>query len=134
MPIDDTVNGGQANPRARKVRGAVQSLKRPEELFGIGHVKTRSVVADKMDGALTALLAPDFNPRRGHLSGELPAIADQVLQHHPHQSPVGVGCESILNVHLDLSARISFPQVSRHGAGDVGQIGAAAPELGAAHA
>ena len=44
-------------------------------------------------------------------------------------SSIGIRDEPILDVNLDLPVRIPLPQFRRHGAGDLGQVGVAPPEL-----
>ena len=50
VAVDDALDGGQADARARKLRGFVQALKRPEQLVRIGRVKPGAVIPDKEDG------------------------------------------------------------------------------------
>ena len=57
VAVHDALDRGQADARARKLRGFVQALKGPEQLVRIGQVKTRAVIPDKENG-LSFLVYP----------------------------------------------------------------------------
>src|SRR5229473_1050872 len=85
MPIDDPMNCCQSDSRTSKFSVAVQPLKRLKQLLHICHVEPRAVVADEIDEALIAVVAATFNPGLSDVGGELPRIAEQILQHHAHE-------------------------------------------------
>ena len=85
MPVEDALDDGQADAGALKVSSCMESLEGVEELVGVGHVKSSAVVPD-VEGPLPAVggRLTHFDPRMVCLGSELPCIAKEVLQHHPH--------------------------------------------------
>jgi hypothetical protein len=61
VAVQDALDRGQADARARKLRGFVQALKGPEQFVRIGRVKPRAVVPDKENGLTFQLHPAEFN-------------------------------------------------------------------------
>src|SRR3546814_15332196 len=59
---------------------AVQALKGAKELVGMCHVETRSVVADEIGVLPLVAAAAELDAGRRAPGGELPGVAQQVLQ------------------------------------------------------
>ena len=80
MTMDHALHNCQADTRARELGGLVQALKRPEELIGVRHVETHSVVPN-IEGlpAVAAGLA-EFDARLRVRPRELHGIRQQVGQ------------------------------------------------------
>ena len=63
MAVHDALDRGQADARARKLRGFVQALKGPEQLVRIGQVKPGAVIPDKENGLSFLGIRPNsINP------------------------------------------------------------------------
>src|SRR3569623_893120 len=75
MLADDTLHGGEPNPRARHLGIGMQALERRAQLACIGHIKTHAIVADVKIGAVTRTLgATEFNARPRPLRCEFPGV------------------------------------------------------------
>src|SRR6266436_1658404 len=81
MPGDDPLDRGQAHASAGKLAGRMEALEDSEQSVSKGHVKARAVVPHKK-GRFSISRASEFNPRRGRFAGELPGVAQQVVQCH----------------------------------------------------
>src|SRR6266508_366386 len=120
VAADDSLDGGQAEARAREVPLGMQSLERREQLVRIRHVEPCAVVAHEkyslhrcsgpcLGGGVWRLPAGDsrrhnskLNPRLLSFRGELPRIAEQVLQRQPQQLRVSHGLETGGHDRFDL--------------------------------
>src|SRR3546814_3920742 len=78
--VDDPLNGGEADAGSGKLAGVVQALKGAKELVGMCHVETRSVVADEIGVLPLVAAAAELDAGRRAPGGELPGVAQQVLQ------------------------------------------------------
>src|SRR5579862_5648115 len=103
---DDALHRGQANARAFKLRGAVQPLEWLEELVRIGHVEPGAVVAHEEAGLPAHLRAAKLDVAGGMLGGELPGVAQQILQHNPQQPPVAAGHQVAGDIERDAALRL----------------------------
>ena len=84
MAIDNPVYRSESDPCSREFQLSVQALEWAEELFGILHVKTRSVVTNEEHSGSLLLVFPDLDPRRGDLRRKLPGVPKQVVERHAH--------------------------------------------------
>jgi hypothetical protein len=50
VTVDDALDNGKAGTHSLKFFWAVQAMENPEEFSGVGHVKARAVVPDKIRG------------------------------------------------------------------------------------
>ena len=90
MAKDDPADDGQADAGTGKFGFRMQALEHAEQLVSIVHVKSHSVVADKVDLLRALLVRPDFDPRRIARSGEFECIGQNVGQHMLEQRPIAV--------------------------------------------
>src|SRR5690606_26808686 len=130
--LDDPFHGGKADAMAGKFVGAVQPLERAEQLARVAGLETRTVVADKerhqrrvRPGSITT----EFDPRRIRVAGELPGIADEVLQQVADQRGITRRAKSGFDVDLDPSLRLGMFQLADGIAGDAAEIERVEPEL-----
>src|SRR5690348_13395492 len=70
VPADDAMHGGQSDARAGKLRARVQSLECAEQFPGIGHVKTRAVVAHEISRLGSVPLHAELNAGARDFTGE----------------------------------------------------------------
>src|SRR5690348_13184124 len=86
----DPGHGGEADAGAGELGFGVQALERAEELVGVLHLEAGAVVAHAEGGGAGVFLGEDLDAGRGGLGGELPGVADEVVQHDLHEAAVGV--------------------------------------------
>src|ERR1700730_3321549 len=132
VAIDNTVYRGESDPGSLEFRLCVQALEWAEELFGILHVKTRSVVTNEEHRDSFLLVCPDLDPRRRDLRRKLPGVPKQVVEHHAHESAVCLHQELIFDAPIDVPIGVLLVQLLRDTPGDVGEIDLIATEIGAA--
>src|ERR1043165_2680838 len=91
VAADDALDGRQAHARPPELARAVETLERAEQLCGLGHRETRAVVAGEVE-ALAAAAPPVPGGDHGLLAlrGELPGVAEQVVEHDPQQPLVAI--------------------------------------------
>src|SRR3984893_14619213 len=133
VAIDNPVYRGESDPCSREFRLSVQALEWAEQLFGIPHVKTRSVVANEECRDSFLLVYPDLNPRRRDLRRKLPGVPKQVVKRHAHEPAVCLHQELIFDAPIDVPIGILFLQLLRDTPGDFGEINLIATEIGAAN-
>src|ERR1700676_5818083 len=80
VAINNPVYRGYPDPCSREFRLRVQALEWAEELFGILHVKTRSVVTNEERSDSFLPVGPDLDPRGRDLRSKLPAVPRRVVQ------------------------------------------------------
>src|SRR5829696_2480940 len=136
--MDDALDGGEPYAGALELLRAVQPLEGAEELVGVGHLEARPVVAHVVDRdaapAAELLLHPELYAGLGLLRGELPGVADQVLQSHPEEPRVPPDLDPLLGRELHLSLRPRLPQTLGHLLGQGAQSYALAVHGAARHA
>ena len=81
MSLHNPFDRREADAAPLKFRHGVQSVERIEELLGMSHIKTDAVVADEIGRHPLVLDDAEFDSRARAFLGELPGIAEQVLQH-----------------------------------------------------
>ena len=98
------MHDGQADSRALKFLGAVQSLKNTEQLARVTHVKARSVVADEIDVLIFLLFAhaADFDDCRLTLAGIFKGIREQVQPDLLQQRWIALARRQVADANLDL--------------------------------
>jgi hypothetical protein len=90
MPMDDSADRDQANARAFEFLWCVQALEGLEQLRGVSHVKTGTVVPHA-EGALATDIAGGVhlpgqrNAGLGGLAGALPSVGHHIF--HPWHIP-----------------------------------------------
>src|SRR3984893_16973362 len=133
VAIHDPVYRGEPDPCSLEFRLCVQALEWAEELFGILHVKTRSVVTNEEHSDSFLLVCPDLDPSRRDLRRKLPGVPEQVVEHHAHEPAVCLHQELIFDAPLDLPIGVLLLQPLSDTAGDAGEINRIATEIGAAN-
>src|SRR5450755_2866191 len=125
VPVDDALHGGEADAGALELELAVQPLKGAEELVGVLHVEAGAVVANEESAA-----EPAKRDQRGRiLGGELPGVAEEVLQGNPEQARVAVGHQVRLELDLHLAGWSLFLQLVQDDAREAAQVDRLALEL-----
>src|SRR4029078_3952415 len=80
VALGDPRHGREADARAGVLGLGVQALEHAEQLVAIRHVEPGAVVAHEVgDRAVGGGLA-ELDPRRAALRGELPGVAEQVIE------------------------------------------------------
>src|SRR3569832_1859509 len=113
VAVHDPLHGGQTDARAFALAGRVPPLEGAEQLVGVGHVEPRAVVAHKKDRLGIALLRGDLQPRVGALGGELPGVADQVLQHRLHERRIRADLDARLDLRLHFAVRLGLAEAGQ---------------------
>src|SRR5262245_53455556 len=108
------MHGGESDSRALKFRSRMEALKRGKELVRVLHGEPRTVVPDDEDRLVLALLAADLDARCGLLRGELPGVAEEVLEQHRNEARVPLSHEPVRNFRFDLALRFSRPQLDEN--------------------
>src|ERR1700730_7370048 len=88
VAIDNPVYRGESDPCSREFRLSVQALEWAEELFGVAHVKTRSVVTNEEHSDSFLLVCPELDPSRRDICRKLPGVPKQVVERHAHEPAV----------------------------------------------
>src|SRR5215216_2152612 len=136
--MDDALDGGEPYPGTLEFVRAVQPLEGAEELVHVGHLEARPVVAHVVDRDATPyrelLVNAKLYTGLGFLRGELPGVADQVLQSHPEEPPIPPDLEHLLRRALHRPLRPRFPQALGHLLGQSAQVHALAVHAASSHA
>src|SRR5882724_6008525 len=107
----------------------MQALKDTEQFLGMEHVETGSVVADEIGRVPLANRCRELDARRIARSGELPRIAEQILEHHPEQPPIAFRNEIGRDRGLDAPIRLGALQLEIDAAGQCAQVDPLVPKL-----
>ena len=123
MALHHAFDNAQADAGACKIDRRVQPLEGAEQLARGGHVKARAVVPDEKHLLATAVgLAAKGDVGGVPLAGELPGVAQQVLQHGVEQHGVALGVQRGLDVQRGVAQRIAFLAPLQHPVGQCGQV------------
>src|ERR1700676_145043 len=133
VAINNPVYRGEPDPRSREFRLRVQALEWAEELFGILHVKTRSVVTNEERSDSFLPVGPDLDPRRRDLRRKLPGVPEQVVERHAHEPVVCLHQQLVFDTPFDVPIAVLLVQPLRDTPGDVGEINLIATEIGTAN-
>src|SRR5262245_5687670 len=94
VPLNDPLHCCQADSRATNLRLIVATVEGTEQLLGPRHVESSSVVPHKISPRTVGLgQCAKFDPRARPFGGELPGVAEQILEHDSKQPGV------TLNIH-----------------------------------
>ena len=85
MPVDDSLDDGEADARSLEISGRMKALEGREKLVGVSHIESSTVVPDEegpfpLGGNRLANLDSGILD----LGCELPCIANHVSQRHAH--------------------------------------------------
>src|SRR6266545_8046723 len=106
---DDPPDRGEADPRAWELGVAVKAFEDVEELPRVGHVEARPVVADEVDALPVLVPVAEFDARPAAFGGgELPGVAQEVIQRDPEQAGIALGCGAGLDEKLHGAVRAVF--------------------------
>src|SRR5690349_18540793 len=106
MAMNNSSNSRQTNSCTRKLFHLMESLKNPKEFFYILHVKTGSIIPNIVDQFIPFSFQAKFNGCNILFSGELPSIAQQIIQQHPQKILITVYHNIIHNFHFYMALRI----------------------------
>src|SRR5215212_772516 len=134
MPAYDTLYCSQANTRARELVCPVQALEGAEELVGIGHVETHSVVSHEVRRCAFELCEAELYACSRLIARELPRVAQEVLQHHPQQPLVAFCHNPILQDKLHLPFGVALFELSGKAPDQGAQVNPLVAHLAARHA
>src|SRR5690606_10774914 len=98
VALHDALDRGKADTVPAEALLVMQALERAEQLADVLLVEAGTVVAD-VEGAV--LLLPELDPRRLAPVGELPGVAEQVLQQVAQQGGVALRLHAGLDVQVD---------------------------------
>lgn len=103
MPPYHPADGCETDAATGKFGGQVQALEGNKKLVCIGHVETRSIIADKKHRQACSIgLLADGDVGCSTPGGELPGIAKQVFHQYPYQARIPLGDQAGLNMNLDM--------------------------------
>src|SRR4029434_4662098 len=108
--------------RTRKFMAGVQTLKRGEELVGVGHIKAGAVVADKESALVVFVPGAEFDARIWRAAGELPCVGEEVFESNPEKPLVPAGADSRRNGEIDFPVGIGLLQVMRNAGDEIAKI------------
>src|SRR5437588_13038821 len=92
MPPNDTLYDGKPNACSREFMDIVQSLEGAEQHIGIFHIESHAIVFyEKRLLALLPWRDSEFNARLRTRGGELPGIAEQIVEHNLQERWIAKG-------------------------------------------
>jgi hypothetical protein len=97
VTVDEPLDYGQADAGTRVVSFSVQALEHTEQLAGVGHIKTGSIVSHIVRRPVLAFSLPECDGRVRMLAREFPGVAEQVIQDDSQQSSIAVTNYARLN-------------------------------------
>src|SRR6185312_248228 len=80
---NDSLHGGESDACAFKLGERMKSLKWPEELTGVFHLKSGAVVADTIGGLPVAFQRGKLNVWRANSASKFPGVAEKIHEHYP---------------------------------------------------
>ena len=130
MAADDALNGCEADAGALELGRAVQALERSEELVRVSLIEADAVVADEEDPLGAPRLGADLDRGRVALGGELPRVAEEVVEHRREQARVAVGDELVLHAEVDLAPGVTGAEPVAGLAGQAAEVDLLPQEVG----
>jgi len=91
MPMNDALDGGQANPSAGKLVLTVKPLKCAKQPLNVGHIKARPIIAHKERPLAVCPRSPKLNLGQLAPTREFPGIIEQIGQHYAQQLAITLG-------------------------------------------
>src|SRR5258706_910151 len=122
VPVHDALDCSKTDAFSGIVRLGVQPLEGAEELRGIGHVEAGAVVAHEERRRRAFAPRADLDARPLGLRGELPGVADQVLDRRAQQPRITLRAQALRDRDLDPALRLAAAQVGRHLLRDLGDV------------
>src|SRR6266436_5322727 len=91
MPPNHSLDGCQTDARAPKLALIVQPLEWGKQMVGPRHVESGAVVPHEISAYAVGLRqGTKFNAGAGAFGGELPGVAEQILEHDSQQPRVAL--------------------------------------------
>ena len=90
MPVDNALDGRQANAVPRKLFRRVKTLESAKQLIRVSHVKTRAVIPDKIGRKSFGIFSSHFDRGFRASAGKFPGVANEIFQHSPQQLSVSL--------------------------------------------
>src|SRR5215204_1243207 len=126
VPVDDASYRRQAYPRPLELILPVQPLEGAEELVCIRLVEAGPVVAHVVNGGWQTWagcpVGAELYARLFFPGGELPRVAEQVLERHLEQARICPGHNVLSGHELDFSFRLRCPKFLDYPHGEAGQV------------
>src|SRR5215213_10167446 len=126
VPVDDARHRRQPYARPLELVLPVQPLESPEQLVRVRLVEARPVVPHVVDGGErigTGLpVCAELYARLRFPVGELPRVAEQVLERHLEQADIPPGFDVLPRRELDVPPRLRGPQVLDYLQRKAGQV------------
>src|SRR5687767_629290 len=91
MSFDDPLDRRETNSSTNVLALAVEALKRRKEPLRVRHIETRTIVAHEENRLTVPHGGTDLHVWVWRLRGELPRIADQVVEQDAHETAIGIG-------------------------------------------
>src|SRR6266851_5163362 len=115
MAANNALDGGQTDAASGEILRRVKPLESAEKLVDISHVETGAIIADEVDLVPVLLRHPKLDSRLRLFPGELPRVAEQVVEHHPQQPRITFGREPLRDYAFDAALRLSIVKVRQDG-------------------
>src|SRR5580692_2502093 len=122
VAVDDSLDRRKTDSGPGKLLGAVKSLEGREELFRIGHIKTRPVVSYGVDPRAILLFGLEQDAWVRTACGEFPGVPKEILENRPNQSRVPVGHHTLLIDECDGSLRLNEAKLLDGAFGHAGEV------------
>ena len=131
VAADDALDGGEADAGSGELGGGVEALEGGEQLVGEGHVEAGAVVADVVDGGAAGLLAAELDARGGLVAGELPGVAEEVVEEEAEEVGVALDDEVAGGEEVDGAAGVAGTELLDDLVGELGEVEVEEDDLGA---
>src|SRR5690348_4788058 len=92
MPVNDALDGGQADAGAREFAGGVQPLEYPKQFRRVGHVEAGSIVTNEKRRVFPGLKT-EFDSGIWLPGGKLPGVGQEVVERDAQQALVPGGVQ-----------------------------------------
>jgi hypothetical protein len=107
VPVNDPLDGGEADTSAGKLLRRMQPLKCPKEPRCISWIKPGSIIANETDRPAIFFAPANFDSRMTMSRCIFPGVPEQVLHHHPQQFGVAIDDRALCDYELYLALRFS---------------------------
>ncbi len=124
--------GGETDSGAFEIFVAMKSVESVEELVGVGHVETGTIVADKP--SILFFVPAELDERVRELGGELGGIAEEVFEGDADELRVALDFESGFNLEVNNAVAGFGWEGADDGFGEGGKVDGLAGEIGAGDA
>src|SRR5882757_9849670 len=112
MPRNYPLDRSKTDSGALKLRIAVQSLERSEELGGMCHIESGAIVLDTVDGLVFLFFLSECNQSLRPFRCVLPCIPEQVYENNRNQLRVPGRREPIRDLDSNFACGVSVLEVA----------------------